>query len=156
MKSNVLVAALLLAMVGCSQPEPPAPAADAPATTAPAGPEDAPADAEAALLPAGITLDLPRELRADRTYTNENGVERRRVTFEFLEGDIASALASVDASMATAGFAAQPRQEQRNGNVLVPYVKGGYGDLLVYAGPVTAPRHPDAKGLLIYDFRTAP
>lgn len=156
MKRLTLTAAVVLILAGCNQP-----ATTAEATQAPAAPQASAAPAAACepqatgyqWLPEGLVLDIPYHLRADRIYINKNNVQRRRVVLEFLDGDAESTLASVDKSMTTAGFTARPRKDQPNGNIVVPYMKKGFGGITVIASATAGdkPSNPAAKGTITFD-----
>src|SRR5688500_13801654 len=101
MKPTFLAIAALFLLVSCKQDG--NAAADAPA----AAKSCAPAVAGYRFLPGSLEVPVAYHLRTDRiTATNENQ-RRRRVTLEFLEGDVASVQASVEGAMAKAGYKAR-------------------------------------------------
>lgn len=159
MKHNAALLAGLIILAGCNQASTPPPsptvagepvglvaAADAPVAC--------PEDTGYKLLPANLVLSIPYHLRADRIYVNKHDAVRRRVVLEFLEGDAATSLASVNQSMVAAGFAARARREQPNGNIIVPYARKDYGSITVVASalPGDNPSNPMAKGTITFDF----
>lgn len=163
MNRNALIVAIILA-TGCSSQQPaarPEATASTPDTKEPITPrQDGQPCANAdgyQLLPEQLVVPVAHHLRADRIYTNGKDQLRRRVVLEFLEGDVASALASVDSAMVAAGFNARPRREQPNGNTVIPYVRNGFGNITVVANPSIGdnPSHPAAKGILAFDFPAA-
>jgi hypothetical protein len=155
MKSNVLIAAALLAMTGCTPQSTPPAVTDA-AVPAPAQAPEAAACAPAGyqLLPAGIALSIPYHLRADRIYSSKDGQSRRRIVLEYLDSDAGAVLASVESSMLASGFKARPRRDQPNGNIVVPYLKRDFGNLQLVLNPSPGdkPSNPAAKGTLALDF----
>lgn len=159
MKQLTLLAIALFVLAGCKQDRAPDAAVaqaspSTPEVASPAAPCEEGQGAGYAWLPAGLALDIAYHLRADRIYTSKNDVQRRRVVLEFLDGDVDSVLAATEKSMIAAGFTARPRRDQPNGNIIVPYVKRGYGSITVVASatPGDNPSNPGAKGMVAFDF----
>lgn len=159
MKHNAVLLAGLIILAGCNQASAPSPSPDGAGepvglVAAPDAPISCPEDTGYQILPANLALSIPYHLRADRIYVNKHDAVRRRVVLEFLEGDAATTLASVDRSMVAAGFTARPRREQPNGNIIVPYARKDYGSITVVASalPGDNPSNPMAKGTIAFDF----
>lgn len=158
MKHNLLAAATLITLLGCSQPAPVTTQADTPVTSAATTPEAAllacPEQTGYQLMPAGVSLDIPYHVRVDRIYVHENGDSRRRIVLEYLEGDVETALSAADKSIVAAGFTAQKRRAQPNGEIAIPYAKKGHSSILVIAkaSPGDKPSNPAAKGTLALDY----
>lgn len=161
MKHNLLMAATLIALAGCNQPKPAATQGTNPVATE--TPVTATGDATAPpctgqagyqLFPAGIGLDVPYHVRADRIYLDKNGQGRRRVMLEFLGGGADTTLASIDKSLVAAGYMSRPRKDQPNGNSITPYIKKGARNIIVILdpNPGAAPSNPAAKGVLSVDY----
>lgn len=157
MKRTLLIAVGLLAIAGCNNPRPAVlPVAGTTAATE-AAPETAAACPEETgykLFPEAMKLAIPYHLRGDRIYVHKNGQQRRRVTVEFLEGDVGTALAAFEQSMVTAGFKAGPRNDGADGKITMPFSKKGFGTAHVSAMPTVGPKpsNPDAKGVISIDY----
>lgn len=163
MKSVLFAAVSIACLVSCkpeeradTAPVPDAPtAAAAPIDAVPAAAEPCPpAVAGYRFLPEGLDVPVAYHLRADRIYRTKTGRLRRRTALEFLEGDADSVLASVEKEMVEARYKARPGTTQPNNNIHVPYIRKGGPNVNVMVNPEAGdnPHHPDAKGMLYYDY----
>lgn len=160
MKSAFYSVLCLLMLASCKPEEPAAtvatatPAAGETAATTTACP---PAVVGYRFLPEGLDVPVAYHLRADRFYTAADGRLRRRVALEFLEGDADSVRASVEESMVRAGYKSRPSKTLKNNDIHTPYVKKGVPNIAVMINVEAgeSPHHPDAKGMLIYDYPLA-
>lgn len=105
-------------------------------------------------LPEGLDVPVNYHLRADRIYTAKDNRLRRRVVLEFLEGDSDSVRTSVEEALVKAGYESRPSKTLKNNDIHTPYVKKGAPNIAVMINPEVGgkPYHPDAKGMLIYDY----
>lgn len=105
-------------------------------------------------LPAGVVLTFPNHIRADISYKDQAGKNRRHLVLEYLDGDGATTLASIDQSMLAAGYKSGPKRVQPSGKVAIPYVKQGVDNIIVVLDPsaVVKPRDPAAKGTITLQF----
>lgn len=160
MKSVFYSVLCLLMLASCKQEEP----ATTVATVTPAASETAattnacpPAAFGYQFLPEGLDVPVVYHLRADRFYTAKDGRLRRRVALEFLEGDADSVRASVEEAMVKAGYKSRPSKTLKNNDIHTPYVKKGVPNIavMINAEAGESPHHPDAKGVLVYDYPMA-
>lgn len=144
---------LILSLVGmlaaCSQGNEPA--------TAAVTPEQA-AAAAAVKLPGGAKLDVPSQLRTDKTYQTKKGATRRRVTYELLEVTPKHARSIVVAGMYEAGFAAgkvKPKKGKK-GQYSIAFKKKKKATIKVIFYPKLArkPANPAAKSMIAFDWQT--
>lgn len=101
-------------------------------------------------LPEGVIISEPYQLRADRVVTNNDGLVRRQVTFEYPDTDFASAPATLEAAFTTAGFKARPQKTQPSGDTLLSFDKKQYGT--AYAILKNAPSSASTRRSLLLDF----
>lgn len=108
-------------------------------------------------LPEGLDVPVAYHLRADRFYTAKDDRLRRRVALEFLEGDADSVRVSVEEAMVKAGYESRPSKILKNNDIHTLYIKKGVPNIAVMVNPEAGetPHHPDAKGMLIYDYPLA-
>ena len=152
MKRTFLTLTALLFLASCK------PDGNATADTAATAKPCPPAVAGYRFLPGRLDVPVAYHLRTDRiTATNENQ-RRRRVTLEFLEGDVASVQASVEGAMAKAGYRARTLQEREDGSVTRRFIKRKGVGIIVIISPKVGdrPANPDAKGLLTYSYPLGP
>jgi hypothetical protein len=92
-------------------------------------------------------------LRSDRIAATSENQPRRRVTLEFLEGDVDSVLASVEGAMAKAGYKARPVKHREDGSVVRRFVKRGAGITVTVSSKIgDKPANPEARGVIIYAY----
>lgn len=148
---KILVLSLVAALAACGGKEQVAvSAAEAPV-----------ADAGAAAvegyrpLPGGVELGLEAHLRSDRIYENKKGATRRKVTYEVLKGSQQDAVASVEQALTAAGYAAQPRNDGKNGAFTIAYKKKKTPTLNVQFNPSVGdkPANPAAQHLVAVDWQ---
>ena len=140
MKRSLWWVVLLLGVVACGQDpgEGATGEVDRDARDPVAGAPAAPAGLEASLeqpLREGLVLDLPAQLRRDRTYTHDDGSERRRIVLERLGTDAASAFASMERAFTDAGFKAGEVKAGEEGNARMRFRKDSYGIVMVSIRP---------------------
>jgi hypothetical protein len=106
------------------------------------------------VFPKEVEVPFPYHLRADRFFISAKGEARRRVVIEYLTGDIEKTSAAVDEALKRAGFRARARHVQPNQNIVVHYVKWGYGRLSVTISRTAgkSPSNPSAKGTVTLDY----
>ena len=151
MKPTFLAIAALFLLVSCKQDG--NTAADAVATVK----SCPPAVAGYRFLPGSLDVPVAYHLRTDRITTTKENQRRRRVTLEFLEGDVASVLASVESAMAKAGYKARTLKEREDGSVTRRFVRRGVGIIVIISPKVgDRPGNPDAKGVLTYSYSLGP
>ena len=104
--------------------------------------------------PAGVTPTLKYHLRNDRIYAHANGTQRRRLTLEALEGDVASAQASLADALEKGGFRAKPAKTRSDGGTQIAFTKSGLGTLYMVIKPMDPAKtsHPYAKGEISIDY----
>jgi uncharacterized lipoprotein len=154
MKNAIVLPALLaVALAACggdTAPEAGAPAAPAAeATPAPAPEPSVPKGRKLKQpLPEGVVYQFPLHFRGQSVVELPSGQRQRRVTVEFLGGDVASTTASLKASMQQAGFRLASEKELEGGRQRLVFGKKGYGRVTANVSPrgTTALRNPAASG----------
>lgn len=153
-KTASIFALLAMLVAGCSQQPTPDAASEA------AEPQPAPAEqaiekpvpgALVEALPEGVQLNFRYHVRGDRVLEKEERRDRRRVGMEYLEGDQKTIFASIEESLAAAGFTLRDRKEMDNGNIRAKFAKPRYGTVIVTVTPgmdVKA-RNPAAVGRIL-------
>lgn len=154
-----VAAAALFALAACGEkttdPTPASPATEKPAASAAAPAERAPRVARgelAAPLPEGVVLPFAYYVRSDAASESKQGVPRRRIRLEFLEGDAATVLGQLQAAFASAGFSAGEGTATGNDATRMNFRKGGYGRVTAVVGPVANAVDPKAQGQVILDW----
>ena len=153
-----LAAAVLFSLAACGDGTGPAPASPAtaePAASSPEPTERAPRAVRgelAAPLPEGVSLPFAYYVRSDAATESKQGLPRRRIRLEFLEGDAATVLGQVRAAFASAGFSAGEDAAAGNGATRVNFRKDGYGRVTAVVGPIANAVDPRAQGQLILDW----
>lgn len=166
MRRNLLIAATLFALAGCSEQKP-----EAAQTTAPASASTASAASTAAttapvctgadcdLLPPNVVVVVTHKLRREHTYSAKPGDDRKQVVFEYMDGTPDANMQSIEQSMAAAGFNSAIKQDgTAAGTVSASFRKDGYGKVNVWvSGDVgERPKWPKAKGVIGFDFPAPP
>jgi hypothetical protein len=149
---------VMLPLAACSRQgtEPAAPAASPAAEVSAAHPAPATRHAApgklAAPLPEGLKLDFANYVRDDRLVSTKSGTQRRRVKFEYLQGDQKSVFESLGASLAAVGFKPGARKDPGNGNIRMNFSKPKFGRVTVVVTPsIVKPRNPQAVGSVTLD-----
>lgn len=160
MKKEALCLAALLALGGCQQAEEPQPETAATAQEASTG-DVPPLPLGAARgrplatpLPAGISLDFPYHVRQDITVPGNGGVARRKIGFEYLEGDGNSVHRQLDATFRHRGFRLLEERVSDSGNRRIKYHLNGFGTVIVNIPTEKRDsyRNPAANGHFSLDF----
>jgi hypothetical protein len=147
MNSTFLALTALLFLASCK------PNGNTAADTAAGAKPCPPAAAGYRFLPGSLDVPVAYHLRSDRIAATRENQPRRRVTLEFLEGDVDSVLASVEGAMAKAGYKARPVKDHEDGSVVRRFVKRGAGITVTVSPKVgDKPANPDAKGVIIYAY----
>lgn len=162
----LLPALLALTLAGCGDE----PASTAPAQTDPAA-ESAPAATAATTagtsakgrklrvpLPENVVLRFPYHFRSDKVDA-AGDTPQRRVTVEFLGGDVAAASANLTNSMRRADFKLIREAALEGGRQRLIYSKKGFGRVHVTVAPSNGKlRNPEAAGtiLMLWPVTAAP
>lgn len=162
MNRKLLLVPFLSLMAACNAPTP-ATAPAQPETTAgstPAATESASSSAVADnttapaaavnALPEGVIIGAPYQLRADRVVTNNDGLVRRQVTYNYPDADFTSAAAMLEAAFKSAGFKPRPQKTLPGGDVVLVFDKSKYG--AAYAILKHASDNASAPRSLLIDF----
>jgi uncharacterized lipoprotein YajG len=166
MTRNLLIAATLLALAGCSEPKPEATqtsAAPASATAPAVASTAAPASKavvscagtpDCDLLPPSVVVVVTHKLRRQSAYTAKPGDSRKQVVFEYMDGTADANMQSIEQSMAAAGFDNPVKQGAAAGTISASFHKEGYGKVNVWVSSDVGakPKWPKAKGVIGFDF----
>jgi hypothetical protein len=145
-KLPALLIPAILFLTACGADKAPDPAASAPA--APSA-EPAPAVAAAPALkgrklaeplPQGVVLGFPFHYRGQRMVERSDGTSQRRVSVEFLGGDVASTVAQLKLDMAKARFKLAREEAVDGGAQLLVFRKSGYGRVSLTVSPAGTTR----------------
>lgn len=131
-----------LALVGCGERAAPGATFDKASQPATAG--------GCSPLPAGVNVPMAHQLRSDSFYANKNGVVRRRVVVQLLEGTSADAIAGMDRALQAAGFSQLGRRQADGSRVRVRYRKAGYGIAHLFFDPIATAGSP-VRGTITFD-----
>jgi hypothetical protein len=137
MKHLLFMTAAVLTLAACgerSKPEAAFDKASQPATSTSAG--------ACSPLPAGVVVPVANQLRSDVFYVNKNGVVRRRVVLQVLEGDHAAIIADITHAMTAAGFQLLDKRNALVQRVHLRFRKGGYGIAHLFFDPISASGSP--------------
>lgn len=152
-----ILAAVVLALAGCSDngdraaatasPSQPA-AVTAPQSTAPTGQSGQLQEP----MPEGVEIPFAYHLRSDKIAPDNKGGSERRVVVEYLEGSPDAVADKASNAMTTAGFKLGKRGTMSNGNVRMLFRKKGYGRAIVVVTQDLAgrPKNPAAVGRVVY------
>jgi hypothetical protein len=103
-------------------------------------------------LPPGVAIDIANQLRADYFYINKDGIIRRRVVFQILNGDLDSAVSSTTKSMQAAGIRAVDSTGAGTQRVHSRFQKKGYGMAhLLYTPAANAAADSPVRAVLTFD-----
>jgi hypothetical protein len=110
------------------------------------------------VLPNGVCLLASYRYHGAREYVDGAGRKRRRVTFDFVDGDAEQVAGQVSKAFASAGYYVRPRMDTKNGSLQIPMTKKDLGTtyLSVKQLPDTAPVNPNRKGSFFVDFLLDP
>lgn len=99
-------------------------------------------------LPEGVVYQFPYHFRGQSVVDLPNGQRQRRVTVEFLGGDVAATVASLKASMLKAGFRVASEKVLEDGRQRLVFGKKGFGRVTANVAPrgANALRNPAASG----------
>lgn len=155
-KTTSIFALLAMLAAGCSQQPTPDVATEANESPAPLA-EQVAEPALGALeeaLPEGVQLHFRYHVRGDRILTKEGQRDRRQVGVEYLEGDQMKTFASIEESLAAAGFTLNDRKEMDNGNIRAKFAKPRYGTVIVTVTPGMDLKalNPDAVGRVLLNW----
>lgn len=130
-------------LAACGRESAPAPGAtpDAPAAVpAPAQAAERPAPAPKGrklpeALPESVQLAFPYHFRSQRIVDTPSGRQERRLTVEFLDGDVDGTVASLGDSLRQAGFRLVREQAFDDGRRRLVFGKKGFGRVTAVVAP---------------------
>ncbi|GAB2662468.1 hypothetical protein [Arenimonas aestuarii] len=99
-------------------------------------------------LPEGVVLGFPHHFRGQQVAVTDSGRTERRMTVEFLSGDVDATAQALRESMISAGFRASGERRFDDGRVRLVFGKKGFGRVTAMVAPIGGRklRNPDARG----------
>lgn len=154
MKQFLLAAAILAGLAACGAEQNASRTADGPGVEPAAGAaQKSPASAATGidvLTGLGFIPDFAYATAYDIVDKNREGVNRRRVLLEVLEGDIEAAMASAQATLGKAGYS-KSKESSDGGRYDAVFVKHGFPTLVLMGqSPERGPKlkNPEAVGTI--------